>query len=212
MQPILAVKRLMVSSLCFLLLSCGATRHATPGPRDARELGRYVLVIERAPEGQLLHSWKPIDAFTAGYPYPAMSRGVQGHIVHMSFSRDCDEELTACEAMCLAGLKGRNWSHMGSGSKKEHCIKKCMQPYLDCSRLKELAEGGALEFHAMDEAIGWIKQNSETLLVGTVVVIAGVAFVVAVGASGGGVLVLAPVIIFSSADESSEGRLLAVQP
>jgi len=57
-----------------------------------------------------------------------------------------------------------------------------------------------------------VKRNSGKLLVGTVVVIAGVAFVVAVGGSGGAVLLLAPVVAFASSDVTSEPRALAVKP
>jgi hypothetical protein len=114
--------------------------------------------------------------------------------------------------MCMASLKGRNWSHMSSGAKKEHCIRKCMQPYLDCNRLKEMAEGRAVKFHAIDEAVDWVKRNSGKLLAGTVIVIAGVAFVVVVGASGGGVLLLAPVVILASSSAVADPRSLAVSP
>jgi len=153
-----------------------------------------------------------MDTFTAEHPNLVLSRGIQGRIVQVAFNRDCDEERIECEDMCLAGLNGRSWSHMSTGSKRVHCSQKCRQPYLDCSRLKELAEGNALEFHASEEAVRWIKQNREKLLAGTVVVIAGVAFVVVVGASGGGVLLLAPIVVLSSSDVTPEFRFLAVQP
>ncbi|WP_232537302.1 hypothetical protein [Cystobacter fuscus] len=202
----------MASSLCVLLLSCGATRHVTPAPRDARELARHVLVVERGADGQMTHSWKPIEAFRVEYPYLADSRDLQSRVIQVSFNRDCDEELVACESMCLAGLSGRHWSHMKIGSKKEHCRRACRQPYLDCSRLKELAEGKAVKFHAVDDAVDWIERNSEKLLVGAVVVIAGVSFVVVVGASGGGALWLAPVLVLASSKAASESSFLAVHP
>lgn len=113
--------------------------------------------------------------------------------------------------MCVEGLKGENWSHMGTGAKKKHCIRACMQPYLDCSRLKELAEGGTVKFRAIDQAVDWAKQHREQLMAGTVVVIAGVAFVVVTGGSGG-FLLLAPVIVFASYDAASEPGALAVKP
>jgi len=159
------------------------------------------------------HSWKPVKDFNlTAHSFLATTHGVQGRIVQASFNRNCEEERDACARMCLAGLKGDDWSHMSEGSKKDHCRRMCMQPYIDCCRLKELAEGEALEFHAMDEAVAWVKRNSGKLLVGTVVVIAGVAFVVAVGGSGGAVLLLAPVVAFASSDVASEPRALAVKP
>ena len=60
---------------------------------------------------------------------------LQGRVVQAAFNRDCDEELAACEGMCLAGLRGDDWSHMSKGSKKEHCRRVCRQPYLDCCRV-----------------------------------------------------------------------------
>ncbi|WP_245591836.1 hypothetical protein [Cystobacter fuscus] len=202
----------MALSLCVLLLSCGATRHVTPAPRDARELVKHVLVVERGPDGRMTHSWKPIEAFRVQYQYLADSRDLQSRVIQVSFNRDCEEELVACERMCLAGLRGRHWSHMTSGAKNEHCRLKCLQPYLDCNRLKELAEGKAVKFHALDDAIDWIERNSEKLLVGAVVVIAGVSFVVVVGASGGGALLLAPVIVLASSETASGPSFLAVHP
>jgi Na+-transporting methylmalonyl-CoA/oxaloacetate decarboxylase gamma subunit len=62
----------------------------------------------------------------------------------------------------------------------------------------------------MDEAVEWLKQNRERLLEGAVVVIAGVAFVVALG--GGGLLLLVPVISLASSDVVSGSRVLAVKP
>lgn len=203
--------RLVASSLCLLILSCSVARYPSPGPTGAVDLWKYVLIIEKAPDGQVVHSWKPIeDSHLTAHSHQMAARSVQGRVVQVAFNRDCEEERDACESMCLAGLKGRNWSHMSVGSKKEHCRRVCVQPYLDCSGLRELAEGKAMEFHSMDAAVGWMKQNSEELLAGTVIVIAGVAFVAVVG--GIGVLLLVPAITLASSDLVSDPRALAVKP
>ncbi len=162
----------------------------------------------------MVHSWKPVGDFqVAAQSYRATTPSVQGRIVQAAaFNRDCEEERDACEDMCLASLTGSDWSHMSEGSMKTHCRGVCRQPYLDCCSLKELAEGKAVEFHATDEAIDWVKQNSEKLLAGAVIVIAGVAFVVVVGGSGGAVLLLVPVVTFASSEVSSEPHALAVMP
>jgi hypothetical protein len=47
---------------------------------------------------------------------------------------------------------------------------------------------------AIEPAVDWIKTHREEILVGTVIVIAGVAFVAAVAASGGGALILMPLV------------------
>jgi hypothetical protein len=203
----------MASSLSLLLLSCSVARHPVSAPPGARNLGRYVLILEKAPDGQLVHSWQPIEDFQlSAHAYRATTPSLQGRVVQAAFNRDCEEERGSCERMCLAGLRGDDWSHMSKGSKKEHCRKVCMQPYLDCSRLKDLAEGKAVEFHAADEAIDWVKQHSGKLLAGTVIVIAGVAFVIVVGGSGGAILLLVPVVTFASSEVVSEPRALAVTP
>lgn len=204
--------RLTAMSLGLLLVSCSATQYSVPGPTSARDLGRYVLIVERAPDGQVVHSWKPVKDFDlSAYPHLVATRDLHERIVHVAFNRDCDEERIACEDMCVEGLQGENWSHMREGAKKKHCRGVCRQPYLDCSRLKELSEGGAVKFRAIDQAVDWVKQNRENLMVGTVVVIAGVTFVVLTGGSGG-FLLLAPVIVFASYDAASEPRALAVKP
>ncbi|WNG42334.1 hypothetical protein F0U61_36890 [Archangium violaceum] len=68
-----------------------------------------------------------------------------------------------------------------------------------------------MKFHAIAQAIDWVKQNRESLMVGTLVVIAGVTFVVLTGGSGG-FLLLAPVVMLASHDTASELRSLAVMP
>jgi hypothetical protein len=206
-------EKLVALSLCLLLVACGVSRHSALGGIGVRDLGKYILVIERAPDGQVTHSWVPVKDFDlATHPSLALHHDIQERIMRVAFNRDCEEERDACERMCLAGMKGRAWSHMTMGSKKEHCRHICMQPYLDCCRLKELAEGQAVEFHAIDEAVDWAKRNSGKLLAGAVVVIAGVAFVVIVGGSGGAVLLLVPVITLASSDVTPEPRALAVKP
>ncbi|WP_331103414.1 hypothetical protein [Archangium sp.] len=204
--------RLVASSLSLLLLSCCVARHPVTAPTGAQNLGRYVLILERGADGQMVHSWKPVEDFQVpAHSYLATTPSVQGRVVQAAFNRDCEGERDACERMCLAGLQGDDWSHMRKGAKKEHCIRACRRPYLDCCRLKELAEGEAVEFHATDEAIAWVKQNSDKLLAGAVIVIAGVAFVV-VGGSGGVVLLLVPVVTLASSEVASEPRALAVTP
>lgn len=174
-----------------------------------------MLLIERAPDGQVVHAWKPIsEVDLSAHARLLHSRSAQEHVLQVAFTRDCEQERDSCEDMCRAGLKGRNWSHMTSGAKEEHCRDVCRRPYLDCNRLKEQAEREVVKFHAIDQAVDWAKRNSGKLLAGTVIVIAGVAFVVVVvvGASGGAVLLLAPAVVFASSDSATEPRVLAVTP
>ena len=110
-------------------------------------------------------------------------------------------------------MKGRNWSHASKGSKDEMCIRRCMPAYQDCCERRELAEAGKhrLSFPVVDSAIDWLKQHHRELVVGTVVVIAGVAFVVIVAGSGGGALVLAPAVLLVSAGVPSVSPFTGVE-
>jgi hypothetical protein len=69
------------------------------------------------------------------------------------------------------------------------------------------AEEYVAEFNAIEPAVDWLKNHREKILAGTVIVIAGVAFVAAVAASGGGALILVPLVFVA---ESSQG--LPVHP
>jgi hypothetical protein len=64
------------------------------------------------------------------------------------------------------------------------------------------AEDYTAEFTALEPAVDWMKTHREEILVGTVIVIAGVAFVAAVAASGGGALILMPLVFLA---ENSPG-------
>jgi hypothetical protein len=82
-----------------------------------------------------------------------------------------------------------------------------MPPYLDCSRLQELE---AKRFTAIEPAIDWVKRHRKEILVGTVVIIAGVAFIVV--SAGAGALVLAPTLLMVSTDAPSPPALAEESP
>ena len=84
------------------------------------------------------------------------------------------------------------------------CRDRCRSAYIDCCRLREQAE--ALKFPDADQAANWLKEHREEVLVGAVVVIAGVTFIVAVVGSGGFALVLVPVVLMVS-DEVAPSEL-----
>jgi hypothetical protein len=209
-------QRLIAASLCLLLLcSCSTTGNAPPGPSGSADLLRYVLVIQEAPDGQVTHAWQPLSTIDfSRQPYRASNGQLEGAIVHASFDRDCEAEREGCEEMCRASLKGRNWTHASAGSKNAICRERCAPAYLDCSKLKELAEAGRLRvsFPVVDSAVDWLKQHHRELLVGTVVIIAGVAFVVVAVGSGGGALLLAPAILLVSSDAPSAHEFALVEP
>ncbi|WNG55675.1 hypothetical protein F0U59_13530 [Archangium gephyra] len=76
------------------------------------------------------------------------------------------------------GAKGRFWST------------KCLMELQNCLKSQN---SHALLFPIVNEAVEWLKRNREELLVGTIVIIAGVAFVTI--SAGAGAVVLAPVVL-----------------
>ncbi|MFP2925360.1 hypothetical protein ACLESO_09100 [Pyxidicoccus sp. 3LG] len=59
---------------------------------------------------------------------------------------------------------------------------------------EESAEGAEkLEFSRIDQAIEWIKTHKAEVALGTVVIIAGAAFIITTG--GSGALILAPLAL-----------------
>jgi hypothetical protein len=66
------------------------------------------------------------------------------------------------------------------------------------------------EFTAIDPAVEWLKRNRKTVLVGSVVVIAGVAF--AVVSAGAGAVILAPALLFSAPGGDVEPFMAEASP
>ncbi|MFY0530434.1 hypothetical protein ACN28I_47110 [Archangium gephyra] len=208
-----ACQRLMASSLSLLILSCSATMYAPPGPSGSADLSRYVLIIQEAPDGRVSHAWRRLSDFDLfSYPELASPARLEAPVLHASFNRDCEAERDRCEEMCKASLKGRHWTHASGGSKDAICRERCMPAYQDCCKLREMAEGSKLRisFPVVGSAIDWLKQHNRELVSGTVVVIAGVVFVV-VGSTAG-ILVLAPAILLTSSGVSPSSFFVQVVP
>lgn len=206
-------QRLMALGLSLLLVSCSTTRNSVQVPSSARELARYVLVIERSSDGRVEHSWRSASGLELPEPpYPVHTRPVKGPVVRSAWNRDCDKEFTDCISMCVRSLTGEAWSHATRRSKEEICRGRCFPAYRDCCARREMAEREPVRFEAIDAAVDWVKRNSTELVVGTVVIIAGVTFVVVVAGTGGTALLLAPAVLFAAADAPSQPLTLAVEP
>jgi hypothetical protein len=190
--------RVTAALLCVLLVSCGTSRHlATP---RTEELTRFVLVIRELPDGTVTHSWQHVEeADLAAYSASATPRSASPRIVlAMRHPRDCDEELLECMRECMRRPLPRGSGHITSGNRKKggkeaYCTSRCQQPYLDCKELEELRPR---KFMAVDGAVDWLKRNRQSILVGSVVLIAGVVFVVV--SAGAGLVVLAPAVLLTS--------------
>jgi hypothetical protein len=88
----------------------------------------------------------------------------------------------------------------GKGGKASYCHDECLQAYNDCVELEKLRPQ---EFTAIDDALDWLKRNHKAVLVGSVIIIAGVAFVVV--SAGTGLVILAPALLLTA--PSSEAHL-----
>lgn len=83
----------------------------------------------------------------------------------------------------------------GSGKHHEYCTEECRTEFMECMEEQERVEKDKkrLEFSNIDNALAWLGQHKTEVAIGTVVVVAGVAFVVATG--GSGALILAPLAL-----------------
>ena len=95
-------------------------------------------------------------------------------------------------------MKRRRPSHenhinRNNGNKYGFCQTKCLIEYQECL---EVEKARSLQFSAASDAVEWLKRNRKELFAGTIVVIAGVAFVTL--SAGAGFVILAPVVLVAS--------------
>ena len=209
-------QRAMALSLALLLVSCSATRPSVAGPTGPQDLARYVLLIEQQIDGQCKHRWTPVKDFDLTKYRNVLERArVRSRIEAAVWQRDCDAEMKKCLTQCMGFPVGDDWQHLITppsrklGGKHAQCRNRCWPLYHDCNKQKEEDAAKAVEVPAVDRAVEWIKRHRTELLVGTVVVIAGVAFVLIMAGSGGGALVLAPALALADARFVGEPHILA---
>ena len=184
-------------TLGVLLVSCGAARHTAPA--DTRELPHLVLILQELPDGQITHDWQRAEGIELSHDrYGSKTHSMPGSIVLASGRpRDCDQELVDCHRECMKRRVPAKYNQFeynrGLGGREDYCNKQCMPSYMDCKELEKLRPQ---EFSAIDTAIDWLKRHRKALLVGSTVVIAGVAFVVV--SAGAGAVILAPVLLVAS--------------
>jgi hypothetical protein len=218
MTPTTLPQKLMALSLCLLLISCSATQSmvAAQGPTGPHDLARYALILQEMPDGRVTHDWKPLKDFDlTKFQYALSAMNSNRGIVRVSsteLEEYCEGRRVQCEQDCLASsrpiqvghwkyqpIKTRPWRVAKWRWCPEHCM---MQANLCKQRQGSWAEEYSAEFNAIEPAVDWIKTHREEILMGTVIVIAGVAFVAAVAASGGGALILMPLVFVA---ENSPG-------
>jgi len=209
-------RRLTASCLGLLLASCSATRHTATAPAGVDELPLFALIIQDTLDGQAVHSWQSMESLDLSqYPSHPNRPSDPGQVVRTAWTRDCEQERDQCEADCMGSRMRPGYGHVTTperkrGAKYDLCRRKCMQPYLDCCRLRELEP---VEFTAPGGAIDWLKRHHKEVLVGSVIVIAGVVFVTVSAGAGALVLVpLAPAVLMTSPGLPVDPLSVAVSP
>jgi len=106
--------------------------------------------------------------------------------------RDCDAEHVECFDACWNTTPLPYPYTRRDGWYREHCTRKCREQYVECEKENE-KKARELKFSSVDAAMEWIGHHKAEVALGTVVIIAGVAFVLTTG--GAGALVLAPLAL-----------------
>lgn len=101
-------------------------------------------------------------------------------------SRDCDAEHLKCFDDCWNSPPPDPIERGNKGHYK-HCTSLCLKQYMECCKSQELRPR---TFPDMTTARDWLNSHKAQVLVGSIVVVAGAAFIVSVGAAGA--LVLLP--------------------
>lgn len=195
-------------ALCLWLTACGGARAAVAPPSRA-ELPRSVLLLREAPDGSFTQEWRPAEHFgLASYVKSPEGR----RIVRTARSvRDCDAENVECIQQCMSTPLPRGYGHVRiprkAGGKNDHCVNQCEPAYRDCLELERLRPQ---ELSSTEELSAWVSRHRESLLVGSAVIIAGVAFVVV--SAGAGLIVLAPALLLTAHDGTSVLPLAETHP
>ncbi|WP_375770858.1 hypothetical protein NR798_08155 [Archangium gephyra] len=170
-----------------------------------------MIVLEEQADGQVVHAWVPLKEFDLTKLQHAMgTRNIRRDIVRVSSSgldAYCQGRYDQCMNDCPRSgrpftIDGRKYMDTRAQpwriARGWWCRENCMDALAQCIRGRgEWAEEYAAEFDSIELAIDWLKTHRAELAVGSVVVIAGVAFGVVVGGSGGAALVLAPLLLMA---------------
>jgi len=152
----------------------------------------HLLLIQDARDGTISHTWALIDG--SDWWRHDGAGGSQGEldsriILASGRQRNCNQEHHECYQRCKKRRPPYPYEYK-QPSHSTYCRETCQEEYMEC--LKATGQH-PVEFLGTNEAIEWLKRHRTELLVGAVIVVAGVTFVVV--SAGAGVLVLAPLAI-----------------
>jgi hypothetical protein len=109
----------------------------------------------------------------------------------------CAEAQIACFDRCWNSRPPLTSIKKGSEKHHEYCTTKCLEEFMNCIKEQEQREAAQekreLRFPNIDRALTWLREHKTEIAIGTIVVVAGVTFIVATG--GSGALLLVPLLL-----------------
>ncbi len=220
MEELSGMRPLGMAILLWLLVSGCVSESSALGPSPSNSSGpvglasasasppvealhRFVLVLHESSPGHVTHRWQSVEEFE--FAHDKLQTCAARH-------RDCHAELVACVQKCMRTPLPPGFGHIrapgrGMGAKEVYCNEQCQPAYLDC---EELQGRRPQELSAVDGAVDWLKRNHNVLLAGSIVTLAGVAFIVAF--PPGALIALVPLTALSSSEVTCQPQLAAVEP
>lgn len=159
-----------------------------PAPEDERQTAlpqEGILSREGVLSRRGILPWRD-EAFPVeedARPVAAQPRDGYVKVAATSGDVDCDEEQIACFRRCWKAKPPWPMTK-GTSAHYRYCQSKCLAEYMECLGKQGLRR----TFDSLAEALDWLKKHPQ--VVGTIVVVAGVVYVVSTG--GSGALVLLP--------------------
>ncbi|RKG68869.1 hypothetical protein D7V88_40465 [Corallococcus terminator] len=107
----------------------------------------------------------------------------------------CGEWQKQCFQKCWRRKPRESSIPKHSAAHHEYCTTTCLKEFMKCVEeqrtLEQQDAKRELQFHNMTSALDWLREHKAEVALGTVVVVAGVAFTLAVAPAG--LLVLSPI-------------------
>jgi len=135
----------------------------------------------------------------ATYVIAEDTRGVGSALGVGGSGHDCDAELHTCFTRCWESSR-RPYPHVEHNEwYYEYCTRECREQYIGCVQEQEQEDAERVkrrpehEFSSIDQARAWLRLHRAEVALGTVVIVAGAAFILAT--SGAGALILAPLAL-----------------
>lgn len=159
----------LLSILGLLVTACGGTHAATRAPLAPPR----AEVLPAAHERAAPHKPLPPESTELDILFAAQN------------TRDCDAEHIECFHRCWRKKPPYPYTR-GAWDHHDYCESKCLKEYMTCL---ERTGQRIREFRTMGRALAWLDEHKKEILIGTIVIAAGVTLVVASGGSGALVLV-----------------------